>query len=123
MAYIANEQVDLLQVECRPTRTALEDAAHLGLTEDELAQLIVLIVRDPTVGRKEGDWYRYVSRLCEAKYMLYQASEELLVVHLLRLMPLKKPPKDFSGVARIGRDIVVGVLRQKITELLRKAEE
>ena len=114
-----SQDFEILDVKLRITSTALKDAAYRELTEDDLAQLVVLLIRDPTAGRAlAGGIYRLDWRGCVAKYRFYDASEELLIVQLLRILPKDPLPRDLSGMVTLVREIAVDLIKAKVRKLL-----
>lgn len=113
------QDFEILEVRLRITSTALKDAAYRDLSDDDLAQLIVLLIRDPTVGRAgAGGLHRLDWRNCVAKYRVYDASQDLLIVQLLRILPKEPLPRDLSGTIRLGREIAVDLIKAKVRKLL-----
>lgn len=113
------QDFEILDVKVRITQTALKDAAYRGLDEDDLAVLVVLLLHDPGAGRAvAGGFHRLEWRDCVVKYRLHDASETLLIVQLMRILPKERLPRDVSGLVSLGREILVDLVKARVRKLL-----
>jgi hypothetical protein len=111
--------MDEVAVRLKITTTALQDAAHRGLDEADMAALGAQLVRDPTCGRfSRNQTYRYDWRDVTAKYAVRFREDDEIVVYLLRLTERRKRPKDLKQVKSFARDLSLAVIRKKLEELL-----
>lgn len=123
MAYITADgekrRMDEVEVRLKITTTALQDAAHLGLVEADLATLGAQLIRDPTCGRfSRNQTYRLEWRDVTVKYVVRFREDDGIVVYLLRLTERRKRPKDLKQVKDFARDLSLAVIRKKLEDLL-----
>lgn len=100
---------------------ALEDAAHLSMTEDDLARLMARLTRDPSSGRKGERYWSKVFGDVTARYQ-WELTGGSLEVYLLRLVPRRAPPRNFAEARRIAKQLAVGVVQKKLNDLLEAGE-
>lgn len=117
-----DENAGHIDVEVRITRIALLDAAHLEMSEDDLAMLTAALVRNPTTGRRDAsgnllrDWKRVTARFQT------HFSHDAITVYVLRLLPRTPSRAGIPGAARFVRDVAVGLVRSKVDRILRDGD-
>lgn len=96
---------------------ALEDAAHLGLSEDEVARKLAIVVRDPAGGTKGQ---RYWSRNVGAVTLRYgwELAGGELEVYLLRIVEKSRPPRNFAEARDVAKRLIVGTIQKKLNDAL-----
>ena len=100
---------------------ALEDAAHLYLSEDEVARIAALLARDPSSGRKGQCYWSKVFGEVTARYTWELTGGEL-EVYLLRLVRSRRRPRDLSEAQDVAKRLVVSVIQKKVNDLLEAGE-
>jgi hypothetical protein len=111
--------LDKLRVDVRGLDIVLEDCAHLGLSEGELAQTIAHIARDPTQGTPVGNGLRYLFewRQFEVMYMTVLTENAVLAV-ITRIKQRDRAPHALTGVSKAGRRLIREVIEKKIKDIL-----
>lgn len=115
--------MDEVSVGLKITLTSRQDAAHLGLTEDDLAGIGAALIRDPTRGRfLKNQTYRFDWRHVTVKYVLRFKESDEIVVYILRISERRKTPRNLKEAKSFARDLSLGVIRKKIEDLLGPGE-
>lgn len=111
--------MDEVSVGLKITLTSRQDAAHLGLTEDDLAEIGAALIRDPTRGRfSKNHTYRFDWRHVTVKYVLRFKENDEIVVYILRIQERRNAPRNLNEAKSFARDLSLGVIRKKIEGLL-----
>lgn len=119
MAYINPDDHELLEVRYTITREALLDASYEEWTVDQLARAIARLIQDYSLGDLDkSNFYRWERDECFIKYRLFDKSERLTYVQIIRILPKRKLPRNFGDVIAVGKELTLEVVKTKINKLL-----
>lgn len=119
MAYIDAEAHNLLEVRYTITKTALLDASYEEWTADQLAKAVAEVVWDYSRGDVDkAGFFKWEFNGCYLKYRLHHSSEILTYIQILRVLPKRRPPRNFSDVIAVGKEITMEVIKVKIGQYL-----
>lgn len=121
MAYMS-AMVDVTEIVCKCTRVALEDAAHLYLSEDHVAQMIMLLRRDPAQGRVGKNGFRQTAFYQFQVQFEVHFGADRITVYLLRIKPARRKPRKLIEVLPIARDLAMDVLKSRVRALIEGGE-
>ncbi|MEZ5716005.1 MAG: hypothetical protein R3D85_13055 [Paracoccaceae bacterium] len=111
--------MDHVEIAVKITQTARLDAAYLYLSAEDVARLCILLQRDPTAGRKDGNGhFRLDWRGCVAKYMMRIGPEDRITVYLMRILPKRKPPRNLTQARQAVTEIALEAIKKKVLDLL-----
>lgn len=95
-----------------------EDAPNLHLDEEDVAQIVTLLLRDPTAGVESAkNLIRFRWRGCDV-YHRFHIGEAGIRVYLFRIKPAQRPPDKLSALVPAVRRLSEAVIREKVTRLL-----
>ncbi|EKE45128.1 hypothetical protein OCGS_0823 [Oceaniovalibus guishaninsula JLT2003] len=110
-----------MKIQCVASPTVYADAAHRGMSEEDLADLIVRLIWDPSAGRRDGDGFLWLEwRGVRAKYALNETGGDVTIL-LYRLHPVEAPVADRSRAVAFVKELSVGILRDWIKRKLQQA--
>lgn len=99
-----------------------EDAPHLHLDEEDLAQVVALLLRDPTAGiATEKDLIRFRWRGHDV-YHRFHIGADGITVYLFRIKPAPRSPSRLSELAPAAGRLSEAVIREKVLRLLESGE-
>lgn len=110
--------VDVTEIVCKCTHVALEDAAHLYMSEDHVAQIIMLLRRDPAQGRMGRNGFRQTTFYQFRVQFEVHFDAERITVYLLRIKPAPKAPGKLIEVLPYVRDLSMDLLKSKVRALI-----
>jgi glycyl-tRNA synthetase alpha subunit len=110
--------VDVTEIACKCTRVALQDAAHLYLSEDHVAQMIMLLRRDPAQGRVGRNGFRQTTFYQFQVQFEVHFGADRITVYLLRIKPTPKKPGTLIEVLGVVKELSMDVLKSKVKRLI-----
>lgn len=102
---------------CKVVPVALEDAAHLGLREEDVAELLSLLRRDPLPPGETGRTMTCTWRDHVARYAVH-VDRQGIVVYLLRINPPAAGPEARVRLAEGSRRLSLDVIRSALVRIL-----
>lgn len=95
-----------------------EDAPNLALDEEDLAQIVTLLLRDPTAGVESAkDLIRFRWRDFDV-YHRFHIGEEGIRVYLFRIKPAPRPPSRLTALGPAAGRLSEAVIRERVNRLL-----
>ncbi|MCF3594708.1 hypothetical protein LZG00_11950 [Rhodobacteraceae bacterium LMO-12] len=110
--------VDVTEIACKCTRVALQDAAYLYLSEDHVAQMIMLLRRDPAQGRVGRNGFRQTTFYQFQVQFEVHFGADRITVYLLRIKPTPKKPATLIEVLGVVKELSMDVLKSKVKRLI-----
>lgn len=113
--------IELADVKYKVVPVAMEDAMHLYLSEDHIAQIVMLLRRDPAQGRLGKNGFRHTEwRQFRVQFSTHFGSQ--ITVYLLRIKPGRKKPSKLAEVLPYAKELSIDIVKSKVKDLIEGGE-
>ncbi|TCO72477.1 hypothetical protein [Rhodovulum euryhalinum] len=95
-----------------------EDAPHLHLDEGDIAQIVTLLLRDPTAGVETAKGLIRFRWRGHDVYHRFHIGDDGIRVYLFRIKPAPRPPNRLAALAPAAGRMSEALIRDKVNRLL-----